>query len=208
MAKTAPLTAIRPTSNGAKEDIEYQEPYRVTVTLRGIAPILFHAWNNEAVEERSKAAKGSKAKKTDNVESYVYRTDRGTIGIKGDAIHAAIVAAGKFRQDPRSPRKSMSDLLKAAVIPLTLLGDTGAKTWDYVDRSRVRVQQNAITRERPALREGWTVTFELLVTVPEYVTPPVLHELLTQAGRLCGLYDHRPTYGRFQVDHFEVLETP
>lgn len=201
----AQATAIRPTSNGAKEEIAYQEPYEVEVTIRGVAPILFHAWNNEAVEEKSRAAKGSKAKKTDNLESYVYRTDKGTLGIKSDALCGAIVAAGKFRQDPRSPRKSMSDLLKAAIIPVTVIADTGAKTWDYIDRSRVKVQQNSITRERPALREGWTATFVLTVAVPEYVTPEVLHELLAQAGRLCGLCDHRPTYGRFQVDRFEVV---
>lgn len=200
------VTAILPASNGANEIIEFNAPYRVMVTITGTAPILFHGWNNEAVEEKSKARKNSKAKKSDNLESYVYRCDNGNLGIKGDAFRAAIVAAGRYVPDPRSPRKSAMDLLKAAIIPLTIIADTGCKTWDLVDRQRVTVQRAAITRERPCLRVGWTATFELLVNLPEYVSPQMLNELCSQAGRLCGLYDFRPTYGRFQVTHFEVLE--
>ena len=199
------VTEIIPTSNGAKDEIEYQAPYRVGITIQGVAPLLFHAWNNEAVEEKAKARKNSKAKKTDNLESYVYRCDNGNLGIEGMALRAAIVGAGRYMQDPRSPRKSAMDLLKAAVIPLTIRADTGLREWDYIDRRRVVVQRSGITRERPALKPGWTATFEIMVNLPEYVSPAMLNELVAQAGRLCGLYDHRPTYGRFQVVHFEVL---
>lgn len=197
-------TAIKPSSNGAQEEIAYQQPYRVIVTIVGVADILFHAWNNEAVAGKANAAKNSKAKKTDNLESYVYRTPGGNIGIKGESLHRAIIEVGRYRQDPRSPRKSAMDLLKAGLVPLTPLADTGVKAWDYVDRARVVVQRNAITRERPALRAGWTASFEFLVTTPEYLSPAFVHELIAQAGRLQGLGDHRPSYGRFQVRHFET----
>lgn len=199
------VTSIQPTSNGAKVEVEYQLPYRVSVTVMGTAPILFHGWNNEAVEAKAGARKNSKAKKTDNLESYIYRCDNGNIGIRGDAMRAAIVAAGRYMQDPRSPRKSAMDMLKAAIIPLTITADTGCANWDYIDRQRVVVQRAAITRERPALRAGWQATFELMVNLPEYLSPSMLNELIAQAGRLCGLYDFRPTYGRFQVVNFEVL---
>lgn len=199
-----PVTAIAPVSNGAKEIIETGLPYSVRVTIEGVAPYLFHAWNNEAVRAKGSAAKGSKAKKSDDLESYVYRTDKGTLGMRGVALHRAICEMGRFHQDPRSPRKSAVDLLKAAVVPTTILADTGAKTWDYVDRQRVVIQRSAVTRERPALKEGWRVTFDLLVNVPEYVSPHWLHELLIQAGRLNGIGDFRPTYGRFQVTEFKV----
>lgn len=199
------VTAIQPTSNGAKEIIEGGLPYRVEVTITGVAPYLFHAWNNEAVEAKGKASKGSKAKKSDDLESYVYRTEKGTLGFRGTALHRAIIEMGRFHQDPRSPRKSAVDLLKAAVVPMTILADTGVKDWDYVDKQRVVIQRSAVTRSRPALNPGWKATFELLVNVPEYVSPTWLHELLIQAGRLNGFGDFRPTYGRFQVSHFAVL---
>ena len=198
------VTELKPVSNGAREEILYQAPYVAHVKVEGTAPILFHGWNNEAVSEKAKAAKNSKAKKTDNLESYVYRLKNGNIGIKGEALHRAIIEAGRYRQDPRSPRKSAMDLLKAGVLPMTVLADTGAREWDYVDRARVVVQRNAVTRERPALNAGWAAEFDLIVTTPEYIAPSFLLDLLTQAGRLIGLGDHRPTYGRFQITRFET----
>lgn len=205
MAKTIDVSEIRPVSNGASATIKALEPYTVRVTVKGVAPILFHAWNNEAVAAKGAAPKGSKAKKSDDLESYVYRTDKGNLGIRGVALHRGICEIARFYQDPRSPRKSAMDLMKAAVVPLTLLADTGAKEWDYVDRQRVVIQRSAVTRERPALKEGWEATFELLVNVPEYVSPALLNEMLVQVGRLNGLGDFRPTYGRFNVVHFEVI---
>jgi hypothetical protein len=108
------VTAIGPeVTNGAAQAIEFSQPFTVDVTIEGTADLLFHRWNCEAVEEKSKAAKGSKAKKTDNVESYVYRNDDGQLCLPGEYLRQAIIHAAKFRQDPRSPRKSAMDLFKA-----------------------------------------------------------------------------------------------
>jgi len=193
-------------SNGAKAGIELAMPYRVEVTIEGVAPILFHAWNVESVESKGRAKKGSAEKKSDDVESYIYRNEKGNISIPGEYLKGAIVGAAKFRQDPRSPRKSAADLFKAAVISLTPLADLGAKDWDYLDRRRVCIQRNAITRSRPAMREGWKATFLLQVNLPEYLDPPMLNETIAQAGKLIGLADFRPSFGRFNVTKFEVIE--
>jgi hypothetical protein len=85
------------------------------------------------------------------------------------------------------------------------LASLGVKAWDYEHRCRVQVQRNGVTRVRPALSVGWSASFVLLVNLPEYVSPEMLHGLLTDAGRLIGLGDFRPTYGRFQVVRFEML---
>jgi hypothetical protein len=197
---------LAPVSNGGAETIAGTIPYRVRVAIRGSADILFHAWNNEAVAEKGAAAKGSRAKKSDNVESYVYRCPNGNIGIPGEYLRMALINTARYQQDPRSPRKSAMDLFKAGVVSLTPVADTGAKAWDYLDRRRVVVQRNAITRERPALREGWEATFELLVTLPEYISPTLLLETIQQCGRINGLADFRPTYGRFAVTGFSIIE--
>lgn len=195
-------------SNGAQEDIELGIPYHAMATLKGVAPILLHAWNIASIAEKATAAKGSKSKKSDDLESYAYRTAEGLLGVPGANVHAAIAAAGKFHQDPRSPRKSASDLCKAAIVPLTLVApfEPAVTTWDYEDQRRVRVQNAGITRVRPAMREGWQITVELLVTLPQYISPTLLHKLLCDAGALAGLCDFRPSYGRFAVTHFEVVE--
>jgi hypothetical protein len=62
-------------SNGANDDINVSVPYVLNVRIIGVSPILFHAWSNESVAEKAAAQKGSKQKKTDNLESYVYRDE-------------------------------------------------------------------------------------------------------------------------------------
>lgn len=198
-------TAIGPeASNGAEEAIASGQPYIVRVHIVGTADLLFHRWNCEAVEEKAKAAKGSKAKKTDNIESYVYRNDDNDLCLPGEYLRQAIIHAAKFRQDPRSPRKSAMDLFKAGVIAMTPLASLGTKEWDYEHKCRVQVQRNGVTRVRPALKEGWEATIDLMVNLPEYITPDALHDVVNNAGRLIGVGDFRPTYGRFRVASFDI----
>lgn len=203
------LTAIggEVPTNGGQNGVELQLPYRAMVSIVGTAPILFHRWNCESVESKSKAKKGSAEKKSDDVESYVYRNDKGELCIPGEYLRGAIIAAAKFQQDPRSPRKSAADLFKAAIVSLTELSSLGVKDWDYLDKRRVCIQRNAITRCRPAMKEGWTASFILQVQLPEYVDDQLLNSTIQAAGRLIGLADFRPSYGRFSVTRFEVLES-
>lgn len=193
-------------TNGACNGIELQMPYRVEVTICGVAPLLFHRWNCESVESKSKAKKGSAEKKTDDLESYVYRTAKGELAIPGEYIRGAIVGAARYQQDPRSPRKSASDLFKVGIISLTELAGLGTKNWSYVDKRRVCIQRNAITRCRPAMSEGWQATFILQVQLPEYIDSNLLNATIQAAGRLIGLADFRPSFGRFSIIKFEVLE--
>lgn len=190
-------------TNGAKDAIDLSQPWVCSVQITGAADLLFHRWNNEAVEEKAKARKGSAAKKTDNVESYVYRNEENELCLPGEYLRGAIIGAAKFRQDPRSPRKSAQDLFKAGVISLTPLASLGVDAWDYEDRRRVVVQRNAITRVRPAMRAGWKAEIQLMINLPEYIDQPFLMEVLQMAGRLIGVGDFRPTYGRFDVTKFE-----
>jgi hypothetical protein len=193
-------------TNGAAAVINSSEPYTVTIEIEGAADLLFHRWNPEAVEEKARAAKGSAAKKSDDLESYVYRTDDGEIAIPGEYLRQAIIAAAKFRQDPRSPRKSAMDLYKPGLASLTPLSPLGIAHWDYEDRRRVVVQRNAVNRTRPAMKAGWRAEFRVLVNLPEYISPSALNETIAAAGRLVGIGDYRPSYGRFNVVRFEIEE--
>jgi hypothetical protein len=203
MNKTVKINEEQAT-NAAADIIEMEFPYIVDVTIEGSADILLHAWNNEAVAVKSKSRKGSKAKKTDDVESYVRRDAKGEVCVTGDYLRGSIINAAKFRQDPRSPRKSAMDLYKAAIISLTPLASFGAAKWDYEDKRRVIVHGSAITRVRPAMVAGWRLPFTFLCNLPEYVSPLELRETIEQAGRLVGIGDHRPTYGRFGIVAYEL----
>ena len=194
-------------TNGAQEQVQLSEPYAVEVSIEGVAPLLFHRWNCEAVAEKASAKKGSASKKSDNVESYVWRNKAGELCLPGEYLRQAVIHAAKYRQDPRSPRKSAMDLFKAGLVSLTELASLGKSTWDYDDKRRVVIQRNAITRVRPAFFEGWKATFQLQINLPEYIEQAMLNELVGMAGRLIGLGDFRPSFGRFAVTKFEVLNS-
>lgn len=192
-------------SNGAEIAINMSMPYCVKAKICGIVDFLYHKWNCEEVEAKSKAAKGSKIKMTDNLESYVYRCTDGDLAIPGEYLRQSMVHAAKFKQDPRSKRKTAADLYKGGLLVVPEHASVGKEKWDYEDRRRVVVQRSGITRTRPALKAGWEATFEIMVNVPEYIRESDLHEILSLAGRLIGIGDFRPSYGRFQIVHFERM---
>ena len=200
--KVIPLGS--PPGNKANKTINLSEPYTVAITLEGVSDLLFHRYDPEVVAETAAAAKNSKQKKTDNIESYVWRNDEGELCLPSEYVRRAIVQAAKFRQDPRSPRKSAMDLVNASVIAATPLATLGKKDWDYLDRRRVLVQRQGITRTRPAIATGWRAEFTFMVLSPEYVDIGFFRDLLTMAGKLVGVGDFRPTYGRFDPVMVEI----
>ncbi len=199
------LSGESPT-NGAQEFIEQQKPYRVEIELEGVCPMLFHRWNNESVAAKARAKKGSQEKKTDDIESFMWKDEKGFVCLPGEYVRQSVIHASKYEQDPRSPRKSLMDLMKAALVSLTELASLGVKEPDFTDMRRVVIQKSAITRSRPAMRAGWKAKFVLQINLPEYVPAQRLNQLIQQAGRIIGLADFRPSFGRFQVNKFDVLE--
>lgn len=196
--------AIESVSNDGANVVDASAPYTMRARVQGTAALLFHRYSVEAVEAKGAAAKGSKAKKTDDVESYVWRTDAGNLAIPGEAFRQAIATAAKRERDPSSTgRKSAYDLVKAAILIEQELCDLGVAEWAYIDQRRAVVQRSAVTRRRPALDAGWTCTFDITVLTPEYVSRDLLHQMLVNAGRLVGVCDFRPTYGRFNVTLWE-----
>jgi hypothetical protein len=195
---------LEPTSDDGNDIISLTEPVIVDFTLTGVCPMLFHRWSVESVAEKSAAAKGSAAKKTDDVQSYVWRNSNNQLCLPGEYVRQVMVNSAKFRPDPRSPRASMAQLMKAAIVPLTDLAplNGGVTDWDFMDQRRVMVQRNGVTRSRPAFNEGWTASFQFMINLPEYVSPTVFQQVLENGGRVVGIADFRPTYGRFLVTNF------
>lgn len=194
--------------NGIENPVTTEKPYIMSVEIIGTCPVIFHKWSCEDVAAKAAAKKGSKEKKSDNVEAFVYRDEDGHICLPGEYLRMAMVYAAKFKQDPRSPRKSAFDLFKAGVVPLTELAkiNGGTKKWDFVDQRRVVIQRNAITRMRPAFLKGWSAEIDIMVNVPEYIDEVFFREVLEMAGRLIGVADFRPSYGRFQIAKCKLIE--
>lgn len=215
MSKAEPIALGGDVSNAGNHTIAEDEPYVVSVEITGDSVLLFHRWQSDSVEAKAKAAKGSAAKKTDDVESYVWRDDNNHICLPGEYLRGSLVdprnGAAKYQQDPRSPRKSALDLFRAGVVALTDLAvitradGEKADSWDYLDRRRVTVQRAGVTRERPAFNAGWSCEVELMVMTPAYINERLLHRTLSDAGRLVGVGDFRPTFGRFSITKFEII---
>lgn len=190
--------------NGHAVERPDYEPYIVDVTIEGVAPILFHAYDVEVVEQKASARKGSREKKEDNVESFVYRNDAGELCVPGLNFKAAMAEAAKRFPDPSSPRKSARDLVRAGVLVSPFLASLGTKTWDAIDKRGVVIQKTSrVTRQRPMMREGWRCTFEIEVQESEFIREELLREIVDRAGRFGGLGDYRPDFGRFKVVKWE-----
>lgn len=185
------------------------QPFAANITLRGVSPILFHRFDCDAVEAKARATKNSRAKQTDNLESFVYRDAEGFLCVPGVALHAALVCSAKHNQDPRNPRASMMALAKAGLVvePHLARFQPSVQTWDFEDRRGVVVNRGRVIRIRPAMREGWRLSFQVRSILAQYITPEVLYELLVRAGQTVGLCDFRPAFGRFLVERFEVGES-
>lgn len=189
-------------SNDGEGALLATAPHQVTFTIRGVADLLFHRWSSEDVAAKATAKRGSAVKKTDNLEAYVWRDDEGQVCLPGTYVHKAIIEAGRFQQDPRSSRpKQACDLYRAAFLPITLLYPLGP-TWEIEDKRRMVVNRSGITRTSPGFKAGWEATFDFDMILPEYVSDEMFLEALTLAGRVIGLAQYRPTYGRFQVVKF------
>ncbi len=208
MAKKSGKEAVQQTEllNGIENPVMTLKPFVINVEIIGACPVIFHRWSSDVVANKTAAKKGSKEKKTDNVESFIYRDSDGDICLPGEYLRMAMCYAAKFQQDPRSPRKSAFDLFKAGIVPLTELAkiNGGTKNWDYIDQRRVVIQRNGITRMRPAFLKGWSAEIDMMVNIPEYLDFELFSEVLSTAGRLIGVGDFRPTHGRFNVSKCKI----
>ncbi len=180
-------------------------PKRYLITIKGAADFLFHRWSVEGVKEKAAATKNSTAKKTDDLESYVWRDPNGLLCLPAEHLRMALATAAKSFADPRSPRKSAMDLFRAGIVVTPPFATFGTDKWDYEDTRRVTIQRNGINRTRPAMRAGWEATFNIDVLLPEYITSTLLHNVAVNSGRFNGVGDFRPSYGRFNVITFKEL---
>jgi hypothetical protein len=211
-SKAAGVIVREVDDNPHANDVQTSSQVIVSVTIEGVSKMLFHRYDCEAVETKGKAGKGTKEKKTDNIESYVYRNDDGQLCVPAENLHSTLAVSAKSFQDPRSPRKSARDLVNAGILvlpDLMILKRPDGRpydTWDFLDRRRVTVQQSAVSRTRPGVEAGWRIEADITILVPGLIPVPLLRTVLNNAGAVVGLCDFRPRFGRFQVTRAEIRD--
>jgi len=205
MKKT--IEELNNVSNDAESTIGMELPFTVHVKIQGTSPFLFHRWSNEQVAAQSAAKKNSKMKKTDNVESYVFRNDANELCIPSEYVRMALINSAKYDQHPQKPRASAFELFKAALVctpDLCPLNGGEVYQWDALDMRRVVIQRASITRSRPMMKTGWEIETDITVLLPDLIDIDFLNKTLVRAGLMIGIGDFRPSFGRFMVTRFEL----
>lgn len=184
------------------------EPYTVGITLRGLMPLLFNALLEYEEEDPGEAKRPRKPPK--DYEELVWRTDDGQLGIPTANVLASIASAGRFFKTPIGQRGSAKTTLQEALVPHDEMASFGVKEWDAVDYRIARYAGKSRAPKptwRPRLEKGWTLTTSFSVITPEIYSPTRVLEVLTVAGRVCGIGDGRKLgMGRFAPDGFDVSE--
>lgn len=183
-----------------------------TVEIEGIAPLLMHSARlADPLDEATKAlAKVTgKRKKTDDDHTEVSRLEfLGSLYVSqefGPFIPGQNLEAALFRG---ATRTKLGTALKSALLipqnvnPLVYVGPrTPDELWkdpQFVHRASVKVGTSRVIRTRPVFPQ-WQVAFEGELDT-EVVDPGAFESIVETAGRLVGLGDWRPRFGRFRVN--------
>jgi hypothetical protein len=181
----------------------------ITVRIVGVSPLLMHSGalaNPLSVQAKELRKISKKRAKTDADHEYLSRVEwtgglwlsGGTPCIPGEAIEAAFVQAArksKRGQIARAGMISPGDWLLDYDGPRDLAALWQDESFRLV--AGVRVGQARVMRTRPIFRR-WSamVTFEYL---DDQMDESDVLDILRVAGRIIGLGDWRPRFGRFEI---------
>ncbi len=179
--------------------------------IEGIAPLLMHSARlADPMDDATKAlaAVTGKRKKTDDDHIEVARLEHlGSLYISqefGPFIPGQNIEAALFRGATRTKQGThlkSALLIPQNVNPLLYRGPRDAEgLWNdkaFVHRSSVKVGTSRVIRTRPVF-PTWSLAFEGDLDT-EVVDKASFESIAATTGRLVGLGDWRPRFGRFTV---------
>lgn len=212
-AMKANQEATKPEEVEAKGIIEGLKPLRVgtiRLTIRGLAPLIVHAWGKKAMEEMLTSQQMSKEEKKKAKEK------RRAKDPSADFEDAKYVIGGKDSFPTIAVKKAMVDAGYALGISRSVVRQAVFIVGDYFEikgatcvmrEDTVRVgpfgNRQADLRYRPEY-QGWSADLEIRFRA-DMIDPPQLVALLQNAGFSVGLGEWRPQKdGQFGT--FEVVE--
>lgn len=183
----------------------------VKFRITGTRPLLMH--NGQLANPTCDAARAMKKisarkKKTDadleelkrvEWEGGLYLTSDGKPAITEDMVLGAVVEGARKRKLGKSAQAGV--LCTDAVFALEYKGPKDVeKLYDdpaFCEYRTVRVNSGRVMRARPKFNQ-WAAVVELTVDT-ESMSVEDVQESLEVAGRVVGMGDFRPRYGRFDV---------
>lgn len=187
----------------------------ITINMRGLVPLIVH--NGQLADPMNPIVKEMKtytAKKKKTEEDLaaharleflggLYVNDSGVPVIPGECLESMIVEAAK--------KNRLGKPTKAAILiendyPIIYDGPKDPeKMWEdgrFRDTRRARVTASAVMRTRPKFN-NWELRNVVINFLPDQINREDLIRYLQVAGRIIGLCDFRPKFGRFD---FEVVK--
>jgi hypothetical protein len=210
VADPAPPIASEEEHLEARYGIE--QPYTVTLFLRGVTPLLFNKFADlEGYAEASVAPKRKpREREQTDYETMVWRTDDGHLGMPTQNVIAALVSAAKFFKSPIASSGGATTTLREALVPAADLASFNAETWDCIDFRLARngdMKRSPKPTWRPRLEKGWLLETHIGVVLPELYGPAKLLEIISRAGTTSGVGDGRRIgFGRFVTDGMDVAD--
>lgn len=184
------------------------------VRIEGIAPLIMHNGlladpEYHFTKEKKKITAKRKKVEADHEEisrleflGSLYTDSTGKIIVPARVLLGAIIKGAKgLKEGPAAKAGVFVD----ADVPLIYEGPTDPEEL-YEDKKfvlRVPVKQGtaSVIRVRPIFQK-WAVEFDLTI-MDDVTNKQTVRQMLDHAGRMNGLGDWRPQYGRFKVTKFE-----
>ena len=189
---------------------------RLDFHIRGIAPLIQHnvqlanPRNKYVIEMKKLTAKRAKKTEEDLIElskleflGGLYIGADGGVIVTGESIEAMIGgAARKVKKGKDVKAGLLSDAGENGGWKLIYKGPTTPEElWNddrFVDVRAVKVGQATIMRTRPIFKE-WELKFSVFY-LPDVISgPDEIRDWVETAGRVIGVGDYRPRYGRFEI---------
>lgn len=173
------------------EDIE-----KIEFELEGLSPLKMDKWLNLPQPKTDAGYLKQASEKT-------YRDDKGNLAIPANAIKAAMRYASS-ELGKKTMAKKNRQTIDAQVFISPMMLSLGKKDYDEIARDVVTRGMGAkVTRVvvyRPLVNE-WKPSGEMKTFGVPF---DFVKEALELAGMRFGLLSHRPQFGRFVVNKFEV----
>lgn len=180
------------------------KPLRFPVRIRGLFPLVMHAWSKKAVDmmlakQLKQATQKREAKDPEaeyNAARYV--DPEGRDCIPATAVKSALINAASFAEGITKVAVRGSAFIEGDLLPITY--DERIRRQDMV---RIAMGTSDI-RFRPEYR-GWACEFHVQV-LPNILTIEQFMGLLSIAGRCVGIGEMRPqtmggSFGTFEVEN-------
>lgn len=196
------------------------EPFAIEFTIEGTRGYIFNRYDVPANPDPQ--LKGQTIVQT--AEQRITLDSDGHLAARSIQVWKAVVAAGRFRKNPRSAKGSLATVLGECLEVdglddrhpdlMTFIHASGKPytSWEFTDERRTKKSgafAGYVTKLRPGIQPGWMLQGRATILLPQYVNPQQLHEAFEMAGRFGGIGDMRTGglgFGRFLVRRFEPAQ--